>query len=568
MTRVLEIVLALPLPSGGATAPRKRGTARAVRDFGMELVRAWRICPPVRMKRGHERLAIRPLALAEAVPKAAGWCAWREAGPSGGRLAVARVQAFAPGVAIRTRLDAPATVADPAAESAAAEGDDAVTAAVRRALDAGAVPLFEIEAGQVAATPVLEAPPPDADESSGDALRAALPFGFDCERRRGRWQRDDGVPVDLTLDDLSWTTSTGTGRTCELRLAVADPGDAEGRALALHALFDAARELSGAWPAFLKPASLVDLACAGVLPDADTGPARAGLSELHGIRSQREALFVLGANVAAQWLGNDAGVRDSSDPEFVHQMRVALRRLRTLMRLFRDFADDAYRDAFAADLSWLGAQLGVVRDWDVCVSETLPNLSNADSDPAGEPGWAATLDAAAGQRDIARGDLRQAVASARYARLVLGWVEWLCLLSLRGGEGESRGQRRSLKRHVAKRVDKLFARLYTVPKLTTLDPDARHRVRIDAKRLRYALEFFTSIVARSTRGKLVKTLSRVQGTLGDANDAEVALRHLERLSAPPEQLGFARGYGAAAQRYAAVAAEAELRKLRRPRIRG
>ncbi|WP_414446961.1 CHAD domain-containing protein [Burkholderia sp. 22PA0099] len=566
MTRVLEIVLALPLPSGDATAPRRRGTARAVRDFGMELVRAWRICPPVRMKRGHERLAIRPLALAEAVPKAAGWCAWREAGPSGGRVAAARVQAFAPGVAIREWLDAPATVAD--AESAAADGDDALTAAVRRALDTDAVPLFEIEAGHAAATPVLEAALPEAGEPSVDATRAALPFGFDCERRRGRWQRDDGVPVDLTLDDLSWTTSTGTGRTCELRLAVADPGDAEGRALALRALFDAARELSGAWPAFLKPASLVDQACAGLLPDAATGPARAELSELHGIRSQREALFVLGANVAAQWLGNDAGVRDSNDPEFVHQMRVALRRLRTLMRLFHDFADDAYRDAFAADLSWFGAQLGVVRDWDVCVSETLPGLRDADPDPAGEPGWAATLDAAAGQRDIARGDLRQAVASARYARLVLGWIEWLCLLSLRGGEGESRRQRRSLKRHVVKRVDKLFARLYTVPKLTTLDPDRRHRVRIDAKRLRYALEFFTSIAARSTRGKLVKTLSRVQGTLGDANDAEVGLRHLERLSAPPEQLGFARGYGAAAQRYAAVAAEAELRKLRRPRIRG
>ncbi|KAF1054323.1 MAG: hypothetical protein GAK41_00611 [Burkholderia gladioli] len=566
MTRVLEIVLALPLPSGGATAPRRRGTARAVRDFGMELVRAWRICTPVRMKRGHERLAIRSLALAEAVPKAAGWCAWREAGPSGGRVAAARVQAFAPGVAIRERLDAPATVA--VAEEVAGDGEAAATTAVRRALDAGTVPLFEIEAGQAMATPVHDAPLPDGGEPPVDAPRAALPFGFDCERRRGRWQRDEGVPVDLTLDDLTWTTPTGTDRTCELRVAVADPGDAGGRALALRALFDAARELSGAWPAFLKPASLVDLACAGVLPDADAGPARAGSAELHGIRSQREALFVLVANVAAQWLGNDAGVRDSSDPEFVHQMRVALRRLRTLMRLFPDFADAAYRDAFAADLSWLGAQLGVVRDWDVCVSETLPKLRDADPDPTGEPGWAATLDAAAGQRDIARGDLRQAVASARYARLVLGWVEWLCLLSLHDGEGVSRGQRRSLKRHVVKRVDKLFARLYTVPKLVTLDPDTRHRVRIDAKRLRYALEFFVSITARSTRGKLVKTLSCVQGRLGDANDAEVALRHLERLSAPPEQLGFARGYGAAAQRYAAVAAEAELRKLRRPRIRG
>ncbi len=56
--------------------------------------------------------------------------------------------------------------------------------------------------------------------------------------------------------------------------------------------------------------------------------------------------------------------------------------------------------------------------------------------------------------------------------------------------------------------------------------------------------------------------------LGDANDATVALRCLERLSAPPYQLGFARGYGVAAQRYAAEAAEQLLRGMRAPKIGG
>ncbi|NIE88936.1 CHAD domain-containing protein, partial [Burkholderia sp. Tr-860] len=170
--------------------------------------------------------------------------------------------------------------------------------------------------------------------------------------------------------------------------------------------------------------------------------------------------------------------------------------------------------------------------------------------------------------DVARGELRQALGSSRYARLVLGWVEWLCLLSLRDERAATRRQRRSLKRHAARRVDKLFARVHGAPDLATLDVAARHRVRIDAKRLRYALEFFASIASPDTRRKLIKRVSKVQGTLGDANDAEVALRHLERLAAPPEQLGFARGYGAAAQHYATIAAEAQLRKLWRPKLRG
>ncbi|NIF68322.1 CHAD domain-containing protein, partial [Burkholderia sp. Cy-647] len=95
MTRVLEIVLALPLPSGGVTAGRRRGTARAVRDFGAELVRAWRICPPVRMKRGHESIAITPLALAEALPHASRWRAWRETGQAGERWVAVHSTPFA-----------------------------------------------------------------------------------------------------------------------------------------------------------------------------------------------------------------------------------------------------------------------------------------------------------------------------------------------------------------------------------------------------------------------------------------------------------------------------------------
>ncbi|MBI0331702.1 CHAD domain-containing protein [Burkholderia plantarii] len=587
MTRVLEIVLGLPLPGGGVPASRRRGAARAVRDFGAELVRAWRICPPVRMKRGHERLTIRPLALADAVPDAAGWLAWHEAGASGEPTMAVRATAFAPGVAVRDRLDLPASgTAEARADGEGDHEDDELTNRIRRALAQGAVHGYEIEAPPAPASVVAVAEHTEAGTAQaipvaievGDAVPepsstppaapARASFSFECERRRGRWQREDRAPVELTLDDLTWRTAAGAGRHCELRLAVADPGDAGGRIAALHALFDAARELSGAGPAFLKPASLVDLACAGRLPDHDDGPGYAASIELGRLHTQREALFVLGTNVAAQWLGNDAGVRDSNDPEYVHQMRVALRRLRTLMRLFKDFTDETYRDAFAADMKWLGTQLGVVRDWDVCVSETLPGLAEADTDIAGAPGWAATLEAAARQRDVARGELRQAVASSRYARLVLGWIEWLCVLSLGSDVDATRKQRRSLRRHAARRVDRLFAQLYGAPKLTSLDPAERHRVRIDAKRLRYALEFFASITSRSTREKLVKRVSRVQGTLGDANDAQVALHHLERLSAPPEQLGFARGYGAAAQRYAAIAAEAQLRRLWRPKIRG
>jgi CHAD domain-containing protein len=255
-------------------------------------------------------------------------------------------------------------------------------------------------------------------------------------------------------------------------------------------------------------------------------------------------------------------VLDHHDPEFVHQMRVALRRLRTLMRLFPGFANGGWRDTIAPDLSWLAGLLGTVRDWDVFSTQSLPALIAADGD---NPEWAGTLDAARAQCVAARAELRQALHSARYAQLTLGWLEWLSAFALPPVADDAAP---SLKRHAAKRVRRLFGHLYSAPSLTTLDTAARHRVRIDAKRLRYALEFFASLASRRTRTETVKTLARVQGVLGDANDTIIALHRLEQLAAPPYQLGFVRGYGAALERYAAREAEVLLASLRPPKIAG
>ncbi|AGK50153.1 CHAD domain protein [Burkholderia thailandensis MSMB121] len=553
MARVLEIVLDFPLQGWQAG----RGSrARAARDLGAELARAWRICPPVKMRRGHERVTIEPCRFVEAQPDDGGrWQTWIEATAQARRVIAVRCHPFVPGVTVRERFDdyrGDVRVATPVAEHHASRA--APSASDSRDADADA------DAAEHGAAP------PELRSSDQPA------HGFVAERRHGRWLDADGIEVELTLDDiafapaaaLSETTRAVPSRICELRLAVADPDDPAARAAALRALFNAARELSGAWPASLSPTSVLDRACTGDAPDAIGAPAKAQSVDLSNVRTQRAAFFALGCGVTGQWLGNEAGVRDKADPEYVHQMRVALRRLRTLARLFPRYADAAWKDAFSGDIGWLGGMLGAVRDWDVCVTSTLPALAAADGD---EAAWAGTLDAACAQGDAARAELRQALGTARYTRLVLAWLEWLSLFPL-GEADPAHGKTLSLKRYAAKRVSRLFGHLYGAGRLTTLDAAARHRVRIDAKRLRYALEFFSSLASRRTREGTVRLLARVQNALGEANDAAVALRCLERLSAPPYQLGFARGYGAAAQRYAAEAAEQMLRGMRAPKIGG
>ncbi|UOB58493.1 CHAD domain-containing protein [Burkholderia pyrrocinia] len=544
MSRVLEIVLSLSLEGWPVkAASRARGTQR---DFGAELVRAWRICPQVRMRRGHERVTIEPCQVEEAEPSpGASWWTWVESNAHGRRVVASRTKAFAPGVTQRELFDAEhegIVVAMPLPVPATGDAVDA---------DAPAGEVDEVNG--VA---------PDATERSAAGAPPEAPgLRLVSERRHGRWADDSGVVVEMTLDDV---TLHGGGepprRYVELRLAAPDWETFAARTAALHALFAAARELSGAWPAFVQLTSVIDRACAGEPVAAWLVKAR--LVDLTGIRTQRAALFALSGDIAAQWLGNEGGVLDRDDPEFVHQMRVALRRLRTLMRFFPRFADRQWKDTFGTDLRWLAALLGTVRDWDVFSTETLPALIAADG---GGADWNGTLDAARAQSTAARVELRQALHSARYARLTLGWLEWLSALALPPAADDDAP---SLRRHATKRVRRLFGHLYASPSLTSLDTTARHRVRIDAKRLRYALEFFASLASRRTRNETVKTLARVQTVLGESNDTMVALQHLEQLTAPPYQLGFVRGYGAALEQRAARDAETLLASLRPPKLDG
>ncbi|VWC03069.1 haloacid dehalogenase [Burkholderia lata] len=542
MSRVLEIVLSLSLEGWPVkAASRARG---AQRDFGAELVRAWRICPQVRMRRGHERVTIEPCQIEEAEPSpGASWWTWVESNAHGRRVVASRTKVFAPGVTARELFDAEhagIVVAMPLPVPEAAVAAEAVVAT-----------------GEIDGTAPDPAGRPEevATQPESSALRLV------SERRRGRWADDSGVVVEMTLDDVTLHRgSEPPRRHVELRLTAPDWETLPARTAALHALFAAARELSGAWPAFAQLTSVIDRACAAE-PAAD-GPVKAKLVDLAGVRTQRAALFALSGDITAQWLGNEGGVLERDDPEFVHQMRVALRRLRTLMRFFPRFADDQWQDTLGTDLRWLAGLLGTVRDWDVFATESLPALIAADG---GDGEWNGTLDAARAQCAAARVELRQALHSARYARLTLGWLEWLGSLALPSAED---GDAPSLRRHATKRVRRLFGHLYASPSLTSLDTAARHQVRIDAKRLRYALEFFASLASRRTRTETVKTLTRVQSVLGEANDTMVALHHLEKLAAPPYQLGFVRGYGAALEQRAARDAEMLLASLRPPKLDG
>jgi CHAD domain-containing protein len=392
-----------------------------------------------------------------------------------------------------------------------------------------------------------------------DAVRYQWPWVF------------DGVETELILDsglhERTTSHDAASELPClhELRVRVPWPDGAEAAPI-VQLLFACGDMLVDAastdFPAFVRMTDALERAVSGDLA-GDAEAVRAAPVDLAGARTDEAALVAIGRNISAQWFGNDAGVRDSPKTEFIHQMRVSQRRLRTAMRIFKRWQDETWTARIKPDLAWLGELLGAARDRDVFVESTLPALAAADVEPAR---WDAMRAAADSERLVARERVRDALHSPRYAHLALAWLRWLATLAERAvADGEFA---RSLHEHARKQVRRYYTSLAETKNLTVIDEASRHQARINAKYLRYTLEFFTPLLSRRTRTQAVRALARLQGVLGDGNDAAVALRFIEAMAVEPYQLGFARGWCEAIKRSTAKDGERLLRELRKPKVSG
>jgi CHAD domain-containing protein len=410
-----------------------------------------------------------------------------------------------------------------------------------------------------------------APEPFREALAAAgamVPAaGLRGERSRWRWTRD-GIEAGLILDaglHVPDRADKETRQLNELRVRAPWPEETDAAPI-VDALFACAHDLVDALPsslrAFVRMTDALARAAAGTLA-GDGDAVRAKPVDLTGVSTADAALVAIGCNISAQWFGNDAYVRDSTRPEFIHQMRVSQRRLLTAMRIFPHCQDETWTTRIKPDLKWLGGLLGDARDLDVFLESTLPPLVAADTEAAR---WDAVRAKAQAARLAARARVGEALASPRYAHLALAWLQWLAALARRTRAGDAAA--RPLRAHAKQRVRRYYSRLAATQKLTSIDESSRHLARINAKYLRYTLEFFESIVSRRTRTETVRALAGLQTVLGDGNDAAVALRVLQEMDVEPYQIGFARGWCEAIKRYTAREGERLLRELRKPKVAG
>ena len=244
------------------------------------------------------------------------------------------------------------------------------------------------------------------------------------------------------------------------------------------------------------------------------------------------------------------GALHRDDPEYIHQLRVALRRLRTAFGIFRP----ADAQPLADELKWLCAALGQTRDLDVLVDVCLPALCAhlGDSRVAKQ-----MMDTAEQHRRDARVAARITLASVRATALWLALSRWLHTAE------KATPPRADLAEFAARQIRRRQHLLRRTTTLRTLTDAQRHRLRIAAKRLRYTIEFFAD-VTRSRR-RFTKELALLQDALGAIHDNSVAGRMIADLAAPDVEFG--RGWFAARTESQIAAADQSMRVLRRLEVK-
>ncbi len=262
-------------------------------------------------------------------------------------------------------------------------------------------------------------------------------------------------------------------------------------------------------------------------------PVRAAPVALPPAATLGDVLRAVFRNGLDQLAGNRTGVLAGDDPEYLHQMRVAVRRLRSAIRLFPAALPPEEALWLGNELTWLGGVLGEARDWDVFHEDVLTPLL---AFRPGHPGLAALGEAVAQRRQRASRAARAALRSPRWRALIHALTEW--------AEGRRTGPEEQ--RFVRPLAEKLLARCHRRLRrrghhLASLPPAARHRARIAAKKLRYAVEFLASLFPPETVRPYIKRLGVLQDVLGTLNDVAVAEACLDELLPPSPGLPLLRG---------------------------
>jgi CHAD domain-containing protein len=253
-------------------------------------------------------------------------------------------------------------------------------------------------------------------------------------------------------------------------------------------------------------------------------PLAAGDTAIDGFR---RVLSNLRDAMVANWDGAVADI----DPEFLHDLRVAVRRTRVVLGNAKRVLPEAVRQQAREDFAWIGSMSGTARDLDVYQIE-WPDYTAALDRTATEA-LVPLREHLGVEREAAHADLAGQLTSARASEFVERWNEWLdnpvepATLGDRSLEALPRTVRRRIRRAHGVMVDRGRSITPATPAETV------HELRKDAKKLRYLIECFGGLFEKGPRAAFVGRLKSLQDTLGEHQDAEVHAHALRTIADDP-----------------------------------
>ncbi|MBU1777574.1 MAG: CHAD domain-containing protein, partial [Gammaproteobacteria bacterium] len=223
------------------------------------------------------------------------------------------------------------------------------------------------------------------------------------------------------------------------------------------------------------------------------------------------------------------------DEEYLHQVRVGLRRLRVVLSIALSMYPDAELSALREQVAKLCVELGRSREWDVLVTQTLAPICTRLPEHEGLHEVLSVSERARGKQHVG---MENSLASQDFQRMLLRFGAWM-----HGEHRETSGT--TLAQFAVQTLERRSRQVLKHGKgLAGEDAAQLHALRIACKKLRYSTEMFGGMFAHNKAEDYVTALSELQDILGTLNDIAVAHRLLNELdnAARHDTLALIRGW--------------------------
>ena len=385
----------------------------------------------------------------------------------------------------------------------------------RSGASAGLFQRSEWETDLATDEPDLEAAADTPVQALPPKKRKQLAPLFETAIKRTTWRVTQGdSDIEIALDVGNVKTEAGSKRLAELELELkgGHPRD----------LFDLLRRLDGSANLRLSVMAKSDQGYA-LVSAREPSAFKAEAVELHPGTPTAEAFRAIIYACLRHFRMNEPLIVDRR-AEPLHQARVGMRRLRSAMSIFEPLAGDETYANLTSRLREMSRALGDARNIDVYLERGAQPEAEQDPD---EPGVAAFLSEIKQRREAAYDAVIDLLEAPAFRALMINLIEWLETgpWTTKTDAKQVALREAPVQRFAALVVEKARNAVKKKGrKLASLEPPERHKVRIKAKKLRYAAEFFAGCVegnkCKERHAEFLEGLSALQEHLGDLNDIE------------------------------------------------